>query len=185
LIYNNKSLLRYRYLLYNIFIMKKVFWLVSLLWVLILSWCWSSTNVIEYNDSFVALVKECTDANQALYQNFNAEWSTIDSITQALQNNISICQDTQAKASQMWDYEKDSSLKDAVVNLLTMEVEYLQKFSETSRYRNMDNLTNEDKELYNWIVSDLNQAQNLLNQQFTNLQDVQEAFAAKHGLKLE
>jgi hypothetical protein len=185
LIYNNKSLLRYRYLLYNIFIMKKVFWLVSLLWVLILSWCWSSTNVVEYNDSFVALVKECTDANQALYQNFNAEWSTIDSITQALQNNISICQDTQAKASQMWDYEKDSSLKDAVVNLLTMEVEYLQKFSETSRYRNMDNLTNEDKELYNWIVSDLNQAQNLLNQQFTNLQDVQEAFAAKHGLKLE
>jgi hypothetical protein len=185
LIYNNKSLLRYRYLLYNIFIMKKIFWLVSLLWVLILSWCWSSTNVIEYNDSFVALVKECTDANQALYQNFNAEWSTIDSITQALQNNISICQDTQAKASQMWDYEKDSSLKDAVVNLLTMEVEYLQKFSETSRYRNMDNLTNEDKELYNWIVSDLNQAQNLLNQQFTNLQDVQEAFAAKHGLKLE
>jgi hypothetical protein len=66
-----------------------------------------------------------------------------------------------------------------------MEVEYLQKFSETSRYRNMDNLTNEDKELYNGIVSDLNQAQNLLNQQFTNLQDVQEAFAAKHGLKLE
>ena len=165
--------------------MKKVFWLVSLLWILVLSWCWSSTNVIEYNDSFVTLVKECTDANQALYQNFNAEWATIDSITQALQNNISICQDTQEKASQMWDYEKDSSLKDAVVDLLTMEVEYLQKFSETSRYRNMDNLTNEDKELYNGIVSDLNQAQNLLNQQFTNLQDVQEAFAAKHGLKLE
>ena len=109
MIYNNKSLLRYRYLLYNIFIMKKVFWLVSLLWVLILSWCWSSTNVIEYNDSFVALVKECTDANQALYQNFNAEWSTIDSIIQTLQDNINICQNAQEKASKMWDYDKDSS----------------------------------------------------------------------------
>lgn len=164
--------------------MKKSIWLISLLWILTLSWCGSS-NVVEYNDNFVELVKECTDANQTLYQNFNADWSTVDSIIQTLQENINVCQNAQAKASQMWDYDKDSSLKDAVVSLLTMEVEYLQKFSETSRYRNIDNLTDEDKESYNWIVSDLNQSQVSLNRQFTNLQDVQEAFAAKHGLKLE
>jgi len=165
--------------------MKKSLWLLSLLWILILSWCGGSKNVVEYNDSFVSLVKECTDANQALYQNFNAEWANIDTIAQYLQENISICQNTQLKASQMWDFDKDSSLKDAVVSLLTMEVEYLQKFSETSRYWNIDNLSDEDKAAYDWIVSDLNQSQVLLNQQFTNLQDVQEAFAAKHGLKLE
>ena len=90
--------------------MKKSLWLISLLWILILSWCWSSNNVVEYNDSFVSLVKECTDANQALYQNFNAEWSTIDSITQTLQDNINICQNAQEKASKMRDYDKDSSL---------------------------------------------------------------------------
>ena len=165
--------------------MKKSLWLISLLWVLILSGCGWSNNVVEYNDNFVELVKECTDANQTLYQNFNTDWSTIDSIIQTLQENINACQNAQSKASQMWDYEKDSSLKDAVVSLLTMEVEYLQKFSETSRYRNIDNLTDEDKESYNWIVSDLNQSQVSLNRQFTNLQDVQEAFADKHGLKLE
>lgn len=165
--------------------MKKSLWLVSLLWILILSWCWSSSNIVEYNDNFVALVKECTDASQALFQNFNAEWATIDSITQSLQENINICQKAQTNASQMWDYEKDSSLKDAVVNLLSIEVEYLQKFSSTSRYRNIDNLTEADKSEYDWIVSDLNQTQILLNQWFTNLQDTQEAFAAKHGLKLE
>ena len=165
--------------------MKKSLWLVLLLWVLILPGCGWSNNVVEYNDGFVGLVKECTDANQTLYQNFNADWSTVDSIIQTLQENINVCQNAQAKASQMWDYDKDSSLKDAVVSLLTMEVEYLQKFSETSRYRNIDNLTDEDKESYNWIVSDLNQSQVSLNRQFTNLQDVQEAFAAKHGLKLE
>lgn len=165
--------------------MKKVFWLISLLWILVLSWCWGSSNVVEYNDSFVELVKECTDANQALYQNFNADWSTIDSITQTLQENINTCQEAQIKASEMWDYDKDSSLKDAVVSLLTMEVDYLQKFSKTSRYRNIDNLTDEDKASYDSIVSELNQSQTLLNQQFINLQDVQEAFAVKHGLKLE
>ena len=165
--------------------MKKSLWLLSLLWILILSWCGSSTNVVEYNDSFVELVRECTDGNQALFQTYNANSATLDSISQSLQDNISICQNAQAKASQMWDYEKDSSLKDAVVDLLTMEVNYLQKFSETSRYRNIDNLTEEDKIAYNWIVTELNEVQNYLNKQFTNLQDTQEAFAAKHGLNLE
>lgn len=164
--------------------MKKSLWIISMLWILVLSWCWGS-NVVEYNDDLVVLVKECTDANQALYQNFNADWATLDSIAQSLQNNISICQNAQAKASKRWDYDKDSSLKDAVVNLLAMEVDYLQKFASTEPYWNIDNLTDEDKDSYKWIVAELNQSQDLLNQQFTNLQDVQEAFAAKHGLKLE
>ena len=85
----------------------------------------------------------------------------------------------------MGDYDKDSSLKDAVVNLLSMEVVYLEKFWTTQRYRNIDNITDEDKLAYEGLVSDLNEAQNSLNQQFTNLQTVQEAFAVKHGLKLE
>ena len=164
--------------------MKKSLWMISLLWILILSWCWSS-NVVEYNDSFVELVKECTDANQILFQNFNAESVTIDSISQSIQDNINICQWAQKKAEKIWDFEKDSSLKDATVALLMSEVDYLQKFASSEPYWNTDNLTDEDKDAYNWIVSDLNESQTLLNQQFTNLQDVQEAFATKHWLRLE
>lgn len=165
--------------------MKKGLWLISLLWVLILSWCWSSGNVVEYNDNFVAIVKECTDANQALFQTFNADWSAIDSITNSLQENISICQNSQKKASNMWDYDKDSSLKDAVVDLLSSEVEYLQKFWSTSQYRNIDNITAEDEAAYEEIVRDLYKSETELNNKFVSLQEVQEAFAAKHGLKLE
>ena len=165
--------------------MKKSLWLLSLLWILILSGCGSSIDVVEYNDSFVSLVKECTDANQALFQTFNTDWSTIDSIAQSLQENINICQNSQAKAADMWDYDKDSSLKDAVVNLLTMEVEYLQKFSETARYRNIDSITDEDKLAYDTIVGDLYKSESELNSLFISLQDVQESFAAKHWLKLE
>ena len=72
--------------------MKKTLWLIALLWVLILSWCWDSTNVVEYNDNFVVIVKECTDANQSLFKTFNTDWSSLDSIAQSLQENISICQ---------------------------------------------------------------------------------------------
>ena len=165
--------------------MKKSLWLLSLLWILVLSGCGWSNNVVEYNDSFVAIVKECTEANQALFQTFESNTSTLDSIADGVQANIEICSNASKKASELWDYEKDSSLKDAVVDLLSTEVEYLQKFAATNHYRNIDNLSDEDREAYDAVASDLNEAQNLLNQKFVNLQDVQEAFAAKHGLKLE
>lgn len=164
--------------------MKKSFWLLSLLWILVLSWC-GSTNIVEYNDSFVDIVKECTDANQTLFQNFNADWATVDSIEQSIQDNIIVCQWAKEKAIKVWDYDKDSSLKDAVVDLLAGEVDYLQKFASTKVYRNVDSLTDEDREAYNWVVSELNESQTELNQQFTNLQEIQEQFAAKHGLVLE
>ena len=166
-------------------IMKKSLSILSLMWILILSWCGWSVDIVEYNDTLVSIVKECTDANQALFQTFQADQATIDSITSSLQSNIDICNEAKKKALVLWDYEKDSSLKDAVVNLLVTEVDYLQKFWLTERYRNIDNLTDEDKADYDWLVSSLNESQNLLNQQFTNLQDVQEGFAAKYGLKLE
>ena len=165
--------------------MKKSLWLLSLLWILILSGCGWSNNIIEYNDSFVAIVKECTEVNQALFQTFESNTSTLDSIADGVQANIEICSNASKKASELWDYEKDSSLKDAVIDLLDTEVEYLQKFAATNHYRNIDNLTDEDKEAYDAVTSDLNATQNVLNQKFTDLQDVQEAFAAKHGLKLE
>ena len=165
--------------------MKKSLWLLWLLWVLFLSWCWWSVNVVEYNDSLVDIVKECTDSNQELFKNFNKDEANVDSILQSIKDSITICQGSQVKASQMWSYEKDSSLKDAVVELSATEIDYLQKFSTTSRYRNIDNITEEDREEYNWVVSDLNETQNSLNQQFIKLQEVQEEFAAKHALKLE
>jgi hypothetical protein len=165
--------------------MKKSLWLISLLWILILSWCWSSLNVVEYNDSFVALVKECTDANQSLFQTFNADWSAIDYIAASLQENVIICQNSQKKAADMWDYDKDSSLKDAVVDLLASEVDYLQKFWSTEKYRNIDNITPEDEAVYEDIVRDLYKSETDLNAKFVSLQEVQEAFAAKHWLKLE
>ena len=165
--------------------MKKSLWILSLLWVLVLSGCGWTSNVVEYNDTLVSFVKECTDANQELFHTFQTNGTTIDSIAENLQSNIEICNKAKSKASDLWNFDKDSSLKDAVVNLLSMEVIYLEKFWSTQRYRNIDNITAEDKEAYQWLVNDLNEAQNLLNQEFTNLQDAQEAFAAKHGLRLE
>ncbi|MBQ5945836.1 hypothetical protein IJL65_05755 [bacterium] len=165
--------------------MKKSLIILSLSVLLILSGCGKSSNVVEYNDSFVALVKECTDSTQDLFKVYQAEDSTIESISDSLDNCIKICENSKDRSSKMGDFDKDSSLKDAVVDLLSTEVDYLKKFSSTSRYWNIDNITEEDKVAYDSIVNDLYQSEEILNSKFTSLQTTQEAFAAKHGLKLE
>lgn len=164
--------------------MKKSLVVLSLA-TLLLVWCGWSKNVVEYNDSFVAVVKECTDSTQTLFDVFNLDGSTLDSVKESLNDSINACQNAQEKASKLWDFEKDSSLKDAVVDLLWTEVDYLQKFWTTSPYWNIENITDEDKVAYDSLVNELYQAEAVLNAKFTSLQQVQEGFAAKHGLKLE
>jgi len=164
--------------------MKKSLVILSLA-TLLLVWCGWSKNVVEYNDSFVAVVKECTDSTQTLFDVFNLDGSTLNSVKESLNDSINACQNAQEKASKLWDFEKDSSLKDAVVDLLWTEVDYLQKFWTTSPYWNIENITDEDKVAYDSLVNELYQAEAVLNAKFTSLQQVQEGFAAKHGLKLE
>lgn len=165
--------------------MKKSLVILSLATVLCLAWCWWSWNVVEYNDWFVDLVKACTDSTQTLFNDFEKEDSSVDSIMESLDNSIKICKDSESKASKMGSYDWDSSLRDAVAELLSTEVQYLQIFAWTSRYWNLENITDEDKVAYDSVVNELYQMEEVLNHQFTTLQQVQEWFAAKHWLKLE
>lgn len=159
--------------------------LLLLFWFLVISGCKWSMDIVEYNDSFVSVVKECTDANKALFDTFETKEVEIDSIVESIHENINICGGAKEKALKLWDFQSDSSLKDAVVDVLSAEVNYLEKFWSTEPYWNMQNKTDEDKMAYEWIVNDLTEAQNMLNQQFINLQWVQEAFAAKYNLDLK
>lgn len=166
--------------------MKKTLAILPLLTLLLLAGCGKSVSVVEYNDSFVEIFKECTDSTQELFNVYErVDNSEIDSIKEAVDNSISTCKNAEIKASKMWDFENDSSLKDAVVKVLSTEVDYLQKFWSTSNYRNSDDLTDADKVAYNSVVNELLVFEESLNNQFIALQDVQEAFATKHGLKLE
>ncbi|MBR7037389.1 hypothetical protein IKI14_06160 [bacterium] len=49
----------------------------------------------------VSIVRECTDANQNLFQTFQADSSTLDSIAESLQSNIEICNNAKAKALEL------------------------------------------------------------------------------------
>jgi hypothetical protein len=58
-------------------------------------------NIVEYNDSLVDIVKECTDSNQELFKNFSTDEASVDSIVQSIQDSVTICQNSQVKASQL------------------------------------------------------------------------------------
>lgn len=167
-------------------IMKKIYLSLVLFGVTLLAWCGSSDmDVIQYNDSFVDIVKTCTDSTQELFQKFTSDNSTIDTISDSVNSSIEVCNEAKKQSVQLWNFEKDSSLKDAVVNLMDTEVEYLNKFAETSVYWNIDNITEEDKSKYEWLVTELYNIQDNLNLQFVALQEAQELFAARHWLVLE
>ena len=145
------------------------------------------SNVTEYNDKLVDLVKECTNSTQTLQEKYEKSdgSETVESIKQILEEDILICQKSETKVKELWDYDGDSSLKDAAVELLSIEVKYLQEFSKSSHYRNIDNITDEDRVTYDWIVDNLNQLLVKSIDQFINLQETQKTFAAKHGLILD
>jgi hypothetical protein len=67
-----------------------------------------------------------------------------------------------------------------VVELLELEVDYLDKFSRTTNYRDEDNISDEDKLNYDSIVTELNNTKDLLNQKFEEVQNVQNIFAEKY-----
>ena len=152
------------------------------LWgVLLLAGCWSSLTVVEYNDSFIKVVNDCLSATQPFWDEF--EWWNTDLAT--LQDDIQICKKAWKDASNLWNFDWDSSLKEAVINFLWTYTDYLEKFTETSPYRNIDNISTEDEDYYRNLRQELASLENDLNAQMSSLQEVQESFAAKHGLKLQ
>lgn len=167
--------------------MKKGIFFVWLLGILILSWCGGQGNLKKYNDSIYTLIKDCTDSTQILFENYEkSDWSiTVDSLMQTLEEDISICQKSENKLKELGDYDWDSSLIDASLKFVELEISYLQKFGSTSNYWNLETITDEDKLQYNGLVDELNELEDSLNAQFLVLQQAQEGFAAKHELILD
>ena len=167
--------------------MKKSVFVMWLLGALILSGCGGQGNLKKYNDTIYDLVKECTDSTQTLFEKYEKSdgSETVESIMQILEEDVSICQKSETAIKELGDYDGDTSLIDAATKLLWLEISYLEKFWSTNRYWNIDTITEEDGLQYNGAVNELNELEDALNAQFLVLQQVQEGFAAKHGLNLD
>ena len=155
----------------------------GLIWIGLLSLvgCWTSMTVVEYNDAFIAAVNKCLEPTQSLWTEFE-NWSTDLS---SLQWDIELCKTASDDASDLWNFDWDASLKDAVVGFLDTYVDYLEKFADTNPYWDVEEISIDDEENYKSLIKELSEIEWNLNSQMTVLQETQEAFAAKHWLKLQ
>lgn len=163
--------------------MKKIFSLFVLIWVLVLSGCgWWDAQL--YHDNIFNAVKDCVDSNNEFYNNFN-EGAKVEAIVELLQANIESCQASKEKIETLWNFKKDSSFKDAAINFLDKNINYLEIFLSTSGYRNLETITDEDMAWYKSVSSQLEIAVQELDSALNDLPLVQNTFAQKHGIKLE
>lgn len=165
--------------------MKKSFAILSLFWIVILSGCWSkSLTVQEYNDSLVTYTDECISPTQDLWLNFDINESSVDSVLSSLKDCINTCKSSRDKASDLWKFEWDDSLRAAVETVLDTYVEYLETFAQTSKYRALQEMPAEEKTEYESLSSKISTLLASLEAQTQNLQDIQKVFAEKYWLKL-
>lgn len=180
----------------------KKFRFLSLLWVILLAWTlagcggdkgdgdfiieditWQNDAVIDYNDTLVDLASKCIESENNIWNAYNG--SNSEDIINAINDTIAECSNAWKKVNELWNWEWDSTLKDWVIKVTEKEIAYYSKFSELLPYLGKEEPTDEEKEIYNSIFSEVESLDAELKQANTDLTTIQENFAHNHGFELE
>lgn len=178
--------------------------LLALLWVVLvawtLAWCnnknadtensgdfiiedttWNYDAVISYNDALVEIASLCAiDENVALTDYENGA----ENIKAAIDSAISQCQSSIDQINELWDWEGDSSLKDWIIKILNLDIQYFSKFNELLPYLASDELPEDEANEYNALVEEINALDQEMETVNNDLIDIQAQFAANHGYEL-
>ena len=190
----------------------KNFRLLTLLWIVLFAWtlagCWSNkevnndnTNntwdfiieditwendaVINYNDSLVDFASQCVISEDIIRNTYDEETSTTEDVQAAINNTITECTNAKENINKLWEWENDSSLKDWVIAIIDKEIEYYSKFNELLPYLEKEELTEDEKWIYDSIFAEVQSLDEELSQANENLITIQEEFAKNHGFELE
>lgn len=185
----------------------KKFWLLTL-WIILITWTlagcnnkssntntwdviiedisWENEAVINYNDKLVGFASDCIISENGIWNIYDTDDYSIEDVKSAINETISICSNAKKEIDNLWDWEWDSSLKDGAIVIIEKEIEYINKFNESLPYlENEENLSEEDKEIYEWIVSEIQ----AINQELLDANDdiiaIQDNFAKTHWFELE
>ena len=185
----------------------KKFWLLAL-WIILITWTlagcnnkssntntwdviiedisWENEAVINYNDKLVGFASNCIISENGIWNVYDTDDYSIEDVKSAINETISICSNAKEQINNLWDWEWDSSLKDGAIVIIEKEIEYINKLNESLPYlENEENLSEEDKEIYEWIVSEIQ----AINQELLDANDdiiaIQDNFAKAHWFELE
>ena len=178
--------------------------LLALLWVVLVAWtlAWCNNKntdtensgdliiedvtsnydaVINYNDALVEIASLCAiDENVALADYENGA----ENIKTAIDNAISQCQSSIDQINELWDWEGDSSLKDWIIKILNLDIQYFSKFNELLPYLANDELPENEADKYNALVEEITALDQEMEAVNNDLIVIQAQFAANHGYEL-
>jgi len=183
--------------------MKKIR-LLSLLWIVLfastLAGCWNKNNnwdiiiedttsqtdaVIKYNDNLVDAASSCIESENSIRNAYYDENASIEDIKSSIENTIKECTTAKDNINSLWNWEWDSSLKDWITNIIEKYITYYSKFSEMLPYLEQEEITEEQNEKYELLLSEIETLDNELNNANEDLISIQENFAKNHWFELE
>lgn len=141
--------------------------------------------VIEYNDNLVDLAYSCISSEDNIWNRFDDEEASTESIQEAIDDTISKCTSVIEDIDNLWDWEWDSSLKDAAIVTIEKDIAYFDKLSELLPYTEKEDLTDEENATYEALFDEIETLDSELLLANENLAAVQEEFAKNHWFELE
>ena len=154
-------------------------------WNLIIEDTTSETDaVINYNDTLVDLASQCIISENNIWNTYDSE-SPIEDVQTAINNTVNECSSAKENVNKLWDWEWDSSLREWVIAIIDKEIAYYSKFSEILPYLEKEELTEDEKWIYDTIFAEIQTLDSELTQANENLITVQEQFATSHWFELE
>lgn len=141
--------------------------------------------VSNYNDTLRELTSECINSQNEIMNLYTDEGQSINSVQEAIDNSLDTCQNILNEINTLGDREWDSSLKDWIIAVIDIYMEYYTKFSDFLPYSKIDNPTQEEAEALERIINELNAIEDKLWEANDKLAEIQENFANEHWYTLE
>ena len=145
---------------------------------------WENDAVISYNDNLVDIASKCVLSEDAIWEAYD-ETAAIEDVQIAINNTINECSSAREKINELWDWEWDSSLRDWVLTLIDKEIAYYSKFSELLPFSEKEELTEDEKAVYEELFTEVQSLDEELRKANENLTAIQDKFANNHWFELE
>lgn len=87
-------------------------------------------SVYDYNDAMVWYIDECINVQDNIRSLYEDENVPSEDIIKSVEEGIKICNKVQDKINKLWDWQWDSSLKDASLEYMKKYIEYFILFKE-------------------------------------------------------
>ena len=141
--------------------------------------------VSNYNDTLRELTSECINSQNEIMNLYTDENQSINNIQEAIDDSLDRCQNILSEINTLGDREWDSSLKEWIITVIDIYMEYYTKFSDFIPYSKIDNPAPEEAETLERIINELNAIEDKLWEANDKLAQIQENFANEHWYTLE